>query len=141
MGGVKARRVIAGECAYAVIAGQDVAREGSMKSYAMALDLRDDAEVIERYKEYHRAVWDEVLEGLRSIGISKMKIFLRGSRLFMYLETADDFDLERDFQRYTEASPRAAEWDALMREFQVRAPDAKPGEWWAAMEEVFDLNG
>ena len=139
MGGVEARRVIAGECAYAVSMGQD-AREGSMKSYAMALDLRDDAEVIERYKEYHRAVWDEVLEGLRSLGISKMKIFLRGSRLFMYLETPDDFDLERDFQRYTEASPRAAEWDALMREFQVRVPDAKPGEWWAAMEEVFDLN-
>ena len=112
-----------------------------MKSYAMALDLRDDAEVIERYKEYHRAVWDEVLEGLRSLGISKMKIFLRGSRLFMYMETPDDFDLERDFQRYTEASPRAAEWDALMREFQAPAPDAKHGEWWAAMEEVFDLHG
>ena len=59
-----------------------------MKSYAMALDLRDDAEVIERYKEYHRAVWPEVLDGLKSIGISKMKIFLHGSRLFMYLESA-----------------------------------------------------
>ena len=67
MGRVEARRIIAGERAYAVIAGQDDAREGSMKSYAMALDLRDDAEVIERYKEYHRAVWDEVLEGLRSL--------------------------------------------------------------------------
>ena len=139
MGGVKARRAIAGERAYAVSAQQD-ARESNMKSYAMALDLKDDAETIERYKEYHRAVWDEVLDGLRSLGISKMKIFLRGNRLFMYLETPDEFDLERDFQRYTEASPRAAEWDALMREFQVRVPDAKPGEWWAAMEEVFDLN-
>ena len=46
-----------------------------MKSYAMALDLRDDAETIERYKEYHRAVWPEVLAGLRSIGISKMMLF------------------------------------------------------------------
>lgn len=110
-----------------------------MKSYAMALDLRGDAEVIERYKEYHRAVWDEVLDGLKSLGISKMKIFLHGSRLFMYLETADEFDLERDFQRYAEASPRAAEWDALMREFQTPVPSAEPGEWWAAMEEVFDL--
>ncbi len=111
-----------------------------MKSYAMALDLQDDDEVIARYKEYHRAVWPEVLDGLKSLGISKMKIFLRGNRLFMYLETPDDFDLERDFQRYTDASPRAAEWDALMREFQVRVPNAKPGEWWAAMEEVFDLH-
>lgn len=110
-----------------------------MKSYAMTLDLQDDTEVIERYKEYHRAVWDEVLDGLRSLGISKMKIFLHGSRLFMYLETPDEFDLERDFQRYTEASPRAAEWDALMREFQTPVPGAESGEWWAAMEEVFDL--
>ena len=46
-----------------------------MKSYAMALDLRDDAEVIERYVEYHGAVWDEVLDGLKSIGISKMMLF------------------------------------------------------------------
>ena len=93
-----------------------------MKSYAMALDLRDDTDVIERYKEYHRAVWDEVLDGLRSLGIAKMKIFLRGNRLFMYLEAPDEFDLERDFPRYIEASPRAAEWDALMREFQHTCP-------------------
>lgn len=89
-----------------------------MKSFAMALDLRDDAAAIEKYKERHRAVWDEALDGLRSIGIRKMKIFLRGRRLFMYLEAPDDFDLERDFPRYMAQSPRAAEWDALMREFQ-----------------------
>ena len=112
-----------------------------MKHYALTLNLKDDPEVIERYKEYHRAVWDEVLDGLKSLGISKMKIFLRGNRLFMYLETQDDFDLGRDFQRYTEASPRAAEWDALMREFQAPVPSANSGEWWAAMEEVFDLYG
>lgn len=110
-----------------------------MKSYAMALDLRGNADVIDRYKAYHRAVWDEVQEGLRSLGIVKMKIFLRGNRLFMYIEAPDDFDLERDFPRYTEASPRAAAWDALMREFQTPVPDANPNEWWATMEEVFDL--
>lgn len=112
-----------------------------MKSFAMALDLRDDAAAIEKYKEHHRAVWDEVLDGLRSIGIRKMKIFLRGRRLFMYLEAPDDFDLERDFPRYMAQSPRAAEWDALMREFQQPVPGASPSGWWAAMEEVFDLNG
>jgi len=112
-----------------------------MKSFAMALDLRDDAAAIEKYKEYHRAVWDEVLDGLRSIGIRKMKIFLHRQRLFMYLEAPDGFDLERDFPRYMAQSPPAAEWDALMREFQQPVPGASPSEWWAAMEEVFDLNG
>lgn len=110
-----------------------------MKSYAMALDLRGDDALVEEYKRYHQAVWDEVLDGLRSIGISKMKIFLHGRRLFMYMEAPDGFDLECDFPRYMDASPRAAEWDALMRRYQTPAPGARPGEWWAAMEEVFSL--
>ena len=110
-----------------------------MKSFAMTLNLKDDEEIIERYKEYHRAVWPEVLEGLRGTGILKMKIFLRGRHMFMYLEAPDEFDLDRDFPRYMEAS-RAKEWDALMREFQEPVADASPGEWWAAMEEVFDID-
>ena len=110
-----------------------------VKSYAMTIKLKDDADVIAKYKEYHRNTWPAVLEGLRRIGVSNMKIFLHGRRMVMYLEAADDFDLERDFPRYME-SPRAQEWDALMRDFQEPVPEAAPGEWWAPMEEVFDLN-
>ena len=110
-----------------------------LKSFAMTLSLKDDPDVIEEYKKYHRAVWPEVLAGLRNIGVSRMKIFLRGRRLFMYLEARDDFDLGRDFPRYME-SERAREWDVLMRGFQEPAPEAAPGEWWAPMGEVFDLD-
>ena len=110
-----------------------------MRAFAMALDLKDGPDVVERYKEYHRAVWPEVLEGLRGTGISHMKIFLRGRRLFMYLEAPDDFDLGRDFARYM-ATERAQQWDELMRTFQEPVPGAAESEWWAPMEEVFDLN-
>ena len=109
-----------------------------MKSFAMALDLKDDPETVERYKEYHRAVWPEVLDGLRSLDISRMKISLHGRRLFMYLEAPDSFDLQRDFPRYM-ASERAREWDTLIRRFQQQVPGARPDEWWVEMEEVFDL--
>jgi catechol 2,3-dioxygenase-like lactoylglutathione lyase family enzyme len=61
-----------------------------------------------------------------------------GGRVSFFLRV-DDFDLARDFPRYMEQSPRAREWDALMRDFQQSVPGARPGEWWAAMEEVFDL--
>ena len=110
-----------------------------MKSYGMALDLKDDPEIIERYVEYHRAVWPDVLSGLRGLGISKMKIFLHGRRLFMYMETPDDFVLARDFGRYMDTG-RAREWDELMRTFQEPVPAAAPGEWWAEMREVFDVD-
>ena len=109
-----------------------------MKTLAMALDLKDDPHTIEPYKEYHLAVWPDVLDGLRSLGISKMKIFLHGRRLFMYLDVPNTFDLMRDFPRYMR-SDRAREWDELMRTFQERVPGAGTDEWWVEMEEVFDL--
>ncbi|MCC6676728.1 MAG: L-rhamnose mutarotase [Phycisphaerales bacterium] len=110
-----------------------------MKSFAQALDLKDDPAVIEAYRAYHRNVYPEVLAALRANGITKMKIFLSGNRLFMYFEAPDDFDPARDFQKYTATQPRCAAWDSLMRTFQQRTPGARPGEWWAVMEEVFDL--
>jgi L-rhamnose mutarotase len=109
------------------------------KSFAMTLNLKDRASVIDRYKKYHLAVWPDVIEGLRSIGISKMNIFLVGRRLFMYFEAPDDFDIGSDFPRYM-ASGRAKEWDDLMRTFQEPVPEAAKGAWWAEMGEVFDLD-
>ena len=110
-----------------------------MKSFGMTLNLKDDPDVIDKYKEHHRAVWPEVIAALKGIGITRMDIFLKGRRLFMYLEAGDDFDPGRDFPRYME-SARAREWDELMRTFQEPVPGAKPGEWWASMEKVFDLD-
>ena len=108
------------------------------KSYAMALDLRDDQALIEQYIEHHRAVWPEALESLKRLGIEKMKIFLLGRRLFMYVEVPDDFDFPADLASYTD-EPRAKEWDEFMRGFQERVPGAMQGEWWAQMEQVWDL--
>ena len=109
-----------------------------MKSFGMAIDLKNDPRAIESYKEYHTKVWPEVLEGLRDVGITKMKIFLLGRRLFMYYEAGDDFEPSRDFQKY-QNTDRAKEWDSLMREFQEPVPESKPGDWWTLMTEVFSL--
>lgn len=110
-----------------------------MQSYGLALDLRDDPALIARYKEEHAKVWPEVLARLREIGVTEMKIYLLGRRMFMYCETKDGFDPARDFARSAE-DPTYRKWDELMRTLQERAPEAEPGEWWAMMELVFDLN-
>ena len=110
-----------------------------MQTFAQALDLDDNPEVIRKYEEYHRAVWPEVKAALRAIGISNMQIYRTGNRLFMTFEAPDGFDPARDFASYT-ATPRAREWDELMRGFQRRVPSAPEGAWWTPMEKVFDLN-
>lgn len=108
-----------------------------MRVFAQAIDLVDDPVRIDEYLRHHSAVWPEVTHGLRAIGIRGMRIWRGGSRLFMVVETDDDFDPAR-YQSYA-SNPRTQEWDALMRGFQRPAPFAKPGEWWTQLEEVFDL--
>ena len=109
-----------------------------MQSFAQALDLRNDPALIAAYKEHHAAVWPEVTAALRAIGITRMKLFLLGTHLFMYYEGPDSFNPARDYQSYA-ANPKAQAWDALMRTFQQRVPEARPGDWWTPMEMVFDL--
>lgn len=108
-----------------------------MKTIAFALDLQDDPEKIAEYKNYHKHVWPEVLASIEKSGVRKSKIFLIGNRLFMIQEVDDNYQPD-DVQSYTSGA-REQEWDALMRTFQKQVPWAKPGEWWAAMEEVYDL--
>lgn len=110
-----------------------------MQYFGRTLALRDDPALIEQYKEYHRHAWPEVVARLKEIGITEMRIFLLGHRLFMYMETVDGFDPARDYPRLND-DPRYQEWDTLMRTMQEKVSEAGPDEWWADMEPVFDLN-
>src|SRR5207249_55841 len=97
-----------------------------MQSYGLTLLLKDDADVIDRYKRYHREAWPEVIARLKEIGIIEMKIFLIGRRLFMYMEAVDGFDPDRDFPKLNEL-PRYREWDVLMSSMQERVPEGEKG--------------
>lgn len=110
-----------------------------MKTYGLTLMLQDDPAKIEEYKMQHLAVWPAVTARLREVGINEMRIFLRGLRMFMYIETTDDFDPIADFARVND-QPESAEWNRLMADLQARAPEANPDEWWAPMELVFDMS-
>ena len=109
-----------------------------MRSFGRTLLLQDDAEKIASYKRYHQSVWPEILAALRRTGIVDMKIYLIGRRMFMAVTTTDDYDAVRAGAVYL-AEPRVQAWEALMRTLQERAPEARPDEWWAEMELVFDM--
>src|SRR4030088_3306823 len=83
-----------------------------VQAYGMALDLRDDPKLIARYRREHAQAWPEVLARLREIGVTEMKIFLLGRRMFMYCQTRDGFDPSRDFARSSDDATYRR-WDAL----------------------------
>ena len=110
-----------------------------MKEFALTINLKDDPQLIEEYKEYHRDVWPEVLRYIKSIGISKMNIYLLGRRMFMVMEAPDDFDPATGFAQLDGMSPRYEEWQRLMDGYQERVSEALDHEHWALMEQVFEL--
>lgn len=104
----------------------------------LAIDLKDDS-VVATYRDYHRRVWPEVLDSLRTSGVLGMQIYLLGRRLVMIAELEDGSDLRRAFATRIASSPRVAEWERLMMSLQQPAPGAGEGEWWTAMEPVFEF--
>jgi L-rhamnose mutarotase len=98
--------------------------------------LEDDPEIIHRYEQYHANVWPQVVEGGRRCGLLRTYIYRFGCQLFMFMETRDDFDLERDLPKYME-DPKAREWDELMRTFPRPVPGAPADDTWVQMKEVF----
>ena len=103
----------------------------------LAIDLKDDS-VVETYREYHRRVWPEVLESMRASGVVEMEIYLVGTRLVMIAELEDGADLRRAFATRMASHPRVAEWERLMMSLQRPSPGAQEGDWWTAMERVFE---
>jgi L-rhamnose mutarotase len=104
--------------------------------YGRTVNLKDDPKLIEAYKEYHRNVWPEVEGELGKLGVTKMRIFLLGRQLFMYMEAPDGFDPMAFDVRWLE-NPRCLAWEEIMEQYFEPLPGAKAGEWWLPMESVY----
>ncbi|MAX26773.1 MAG: L-rhamnose mutarotase [Phycisphaeraceae bacterium] len=112
--------------------------EVPVKRYCMTMELENDPQLIEEYKEWHTKVWPEVLEGIKKVGILDHEIYLHENKLFMIVVTPADFDFETQMSKLAKL-PRQAEWEEFMSKFQVTSPDASSAEKWVKMERIFKL--
>ena len=110
-----------------------------MKRYCLALDLKEDPKLIAEYEEYHRQVWPEILQSISAAGIQQMEIYRVNNRLFMVMETNDDFSFERK-AAMDAGNEKVQEWEKLMWKYQQALPGSKPGQKWRLMEKIFSLN-
>lgn len=109
-----------------------------MKRFALALDLKNDPALISEYESYHKSIWPEIAESIHGSGIRRMQIYRYANRLFMIMETDDDFSFEKK-RNMDAANHRVQEWERLMWRYQQALPGAQPGEKWMLMEQIFDL--
>ena len=105
--------------------GYEMKRYGyPVKRYCQTMDLKDDPELIAKYRECHskEKSWREIREGIRSVGILEMEIYICGNRLFMIVETPIDFD-----------------WEDFVSVFQQCRKGELAKEKWSMMERMFYL--
>ncbi|MGE5518805.1 MAG: L-rhamnose mutarotase [Candidatus Dadabacteria bacterium] len=111
-----------------------------MKRYCLALDLVDDPHLIAEYENYHKSenAWPEIKKSITDSGIINMEIYRTGNRLFMIMETADDFTFKHKAEM-DNSNPNVLEWEKLMWKFQKPLPWAQEGEKWILMNKIFQL--
>lgn len=111
-----------------------------MKTYCLALDLKDNPELMAEYRRYHEpdGIWPEVVEQIKGDGVLSEQIYLLGTRMVMVLTTTDDFSMEAKAAKLA-ASPVMQRWELLMDKYQQRLPQAAPGEKWVLMEKIFEV--
>ena len=112
-----------------------------VKRYCRTMELKADDALIREYVRRHSEgeVWTEILAGIREVGILEMEIYLLGNRLFMIMDTVDEFDWVADNERLA-GLPRQAEWEAYMARFQGADPSLPSTEKWRLMDKIFELD-
>jgi len=104
----------------------------------MVLGVKPEDEA--RYKEYHVAVWPDVLAMIAECNIRNYSIFLKEPEnlMFSYFEYHGT-DFAADMARMA-ADPETQRWWAVNMPLQRPLDSRKDGEWWADMTEIFHVD-
>jgi len=93
---------------------------------------------LDEYKEYHGAVWPEMLEALSRNGWHNYSLFMReDGLLFGYFEASDSLEASLVGMESEDANRR---WQELMAPFFEIPPGAHPDQMLLELEEVFHLD-
>ena len=111
-----------------------------VKRYCQTMDLKNDPGLIAKYKEAHDRYhsWPEIREGIKSVGILEMEIYILDNHLFMIVETPVDFDWDSAMAKLA-TLPRQDEWEDYVAIFQQCKPGSTSDEKWKMMERMFYL--
>lgn len=112
-----------------------------VKRYCRTMQLREgDPAFIEDYRHAHSegVIWQEIIDGIKAVGILEMEIYILGRKLFMIVETPLDFDWDAAMTRLA-SMPRQQEWETFMSRFQDCSAEATADEKWQMMDRMFHL--
>mgnify|MGYP000966414577 CR=1 FL=1 len=110
------------------------------KRYCQTLSLRDNPELIAEYKSLHseEKSWKVIRDGIRSVGIIEMEMYIYGTTVCMIVDTSLDFDWDSAMKKLA-TLPRQQEWEDTVAQVQNSLKGATSAEKWHLMERFFYL--
>ena len=102
-----------------------------MKRISRVVKVRP--ELKERYMELHANPWPEVTRAIHECGICNFSISIKGNILFSYFEYNGN-DYENDMKKLDELT---RDWLKETDRCQIPVAEAKEGEIWTVMKEIF----
>ena len=122
--------------------GYPLARlESDAKRFCQTLELVNKPRLIEEFKKWHKRenIWTEITEGFKQVGILDMEIYLLGTRLYMIVDTPEDFDWDMQMERLSRLT-RQKEWNSFMAKFRRLDPNTGSRDTWELMRSIFRLS-
>ena len=112
-----------------------------VKRYCRTMKLHEgDRKFIDDYRHAHSegVIWQEIIDGIRQVGILEMEIYILDNRLFMIVETPLDFNWDEAMDRLA-TLPRQQEWEEYVGRAQQCDPSATSAGKWRMMSQIFEL--
>ena len=112
-----------------------------MKRYCKALTLNEDPAIIAKYVEAHsmHKFWSRVAEGMKSIGIVDMELYLYGNIVFMIMDTTDDFEHQHAMKKLANM-PEQQAWEKYVSDFQNISSNVTAEKKWRLLERIYELD-
>lgn len=102
------------------------------------LMLVNDPESLAAYCKSHDEIWQEITEGIRSVGITSMELYLDGNLAVMVMEYPDGLDIDKVMAKLA-TLPRQQEWEEYVAKYQQCDPNSTSDAKWRRMTRIFSL--
>tara|TARA_B110000003_G_C16641704_1_gene530433 strand:- start:74 stop:403 length:330 start_codon:yes stop_codon:yes gene_type:complete len=109
-----------------------------MKRFCYTLDLKDDSKLKDEYIMHHKNVWPKIIESIKESGIIKAQIYNIGNRLFLLIDTNDEFT-EENKKKLDLKNPIVQKWETLMSNYQKEIEFSNSENKWVKMNKIFEL--
>lgn len=110
------------------------------KRYFKTLSLANDPELIKEYRSLHskERSWQIIRDGIRSVGILEMELFIYETTVCMVMETPIDFELNSAMDKLAKLQQQQ-EWEDLVSTLQNSKAGKTSADKWHLMERFFYL--